>query len=558
MQKTCTNCGSSFEITQDDLLFYDKASPIIGDKKYPLPPPTLCPPCRQQRRLAYRNERTFYHRKCDKTGKEIISIYPQESPFTIYDTEVWWEDKWNPLDYGMEFDFSSSFFEQFKQLQNEVPRPSLFAKANQNSTYTNHCSHAKNCYLCADSAFAEDIFCSKYIINAKNCVDCYMTSRSELCYETLYTEGYNCAFTYMCEDIRDSRFLYDCKNCNNCLLCWNLRSKSYCIRNSQYTKEEYEKEIGALNLHTYSGLLSAKKHYDELLLKAIRKPSIMVNCENCSGGALHNCKDVKLCFDVSNARDCAYCHTCDGLNDCWDTFESAFDCELQYEGYACNNGKRLISCSISYDVQDVMYCDVCHNSSYLFGCVGLRHKKYCILNKQYSKEEYENLVPKIIEHMKVTEEWGEFFPIKLSPFAYNETVATEFFPLSKEDIEAKEWKWKEKKDEIPQVEKIIPATKLPDSIDDIPDDIINWAIQCEETSKPFRIIKPELDFYRTMRLPIPHLHPDVRHRNRMMLRDPSKLWDRKCDKCDKEIQTTYSPERPETVYCEECYLKEVY
>jgi hypothetical protein len=27
-------------------------------------------------------------------------------------------------------------------------------------------------------------------------------------------------------------------------------------------------------------------------------------------------------------------------------------------------------------------------------------KEYCILNKQYTKEEYEILVPKIIEHMK--------------------------------------------------------------------------------------------------------------------------------------------------------------
>jgi len=99
---------------------------------------------------------------------------------------------------------------------------------------------------------------------------------------------------------------------------------------------------------------------------------------------------------------------------------------------------------------------------------------------------------------------------------------------------------------------------LPDSIDDIPDDVVNWAIECEVTKRPFRIIKQELDFYRKMKLPIPHFHPDERHRRRMAIRNPRKLWKRECGKCGKEIQTSYSPERSEKVYCEECYLAEVY
>jgi hypothetical protein len=111
---------------------------------------------------------------------------------------------------------------------------------------------------------------------------------------------------------------------------------------------------------------------------------------------------------------------------------------------------------------------------------------------------------------------------------------------------------------MPKVSRVIPAVKLPDAIDDVPDDILNWAIECEATKRPFRIIKQELDFYRKMKLPIPHLHPDERHRRRMALRNPRKLWKRPCMKCGKEMETTYAPERPEIVYCENCYLKEVY
>jgi CxxC-x17-CxxC domain-containing protein len=78
------------------------------------------------------------------------------------------------------------------------------------------------------------------------------------------------------------------------------------------------------------------------------------------------------------------------------------------------------------------------------------------------------------------------------------------------------------------------------------------------TKKPFRIIPQELDFYRKHNLPIPRRHPNQRHLDRMSLRNPRKLYTRKCDKCGKEIQTTYAPERTEIVYCEECYNKEVY
>jgi len=160
--------------------------------------------------------------------------------------------------------------------------------------------------------------------------------------------------------------------------------------------------------------------------------------------------------------------------------------------------------------------------------------------------------------MQRTGEWGRFFPHELSPFDYNESMSQEFYPLSREQALSRGFRWRDTPEEIPQVKKIIPATQLPDAITDIPDDILHWAIQCEATNRPFRIVKHELEFYRKMGLPVPHLHPDERHRRRMTLRNPWRLWKRPCMKCGKEMQTSYAPERPEIVYCEECYLKEVY
>jgi len=160
--------------------------------------------------------------------------------------------------------------------------------------------------------------------------------------------------------------------------------------------------------------------------------------------------------------------------------------------------------------------------------------------------------------MRHTGEWGLFFPAELSPFDYNESMAQEFYPLPREEALRRGFRWRDIPEEVPTVTKTIPADRLPDSIDKIPDDILNWAIECETMKRPFKIIKQELDFYRTMRLPLPHFHPDERHRRRMAQRNPRRLWTRPCMKCGKEMETTYSPERPEIVYCEECYLKEVY
>jgi hypothetical protein len=137
--------------------FYEKVSPSFGGEKYMIPPPTLCPDCRQQRRLAFRNERKLYKRKCDATKKEIVSIYSPDKPYTVYHQDYWWSDAWDPLSYGKEFDFSRSAFEQFGELMQVVPRPSLLNSHTENSEYVNYSSYLKNSYLVFDTTQGENL-----------------------------------------------------------------------------------------------------------------------------------------------------------------------------------------------------------------------------------------------------------------------------------------------------------------------------------------------------------------------------------------------------------------
>lgn len=204
---------------------------------------------------------------------------------------------------------------------------------------------------------------------------------------------------------------------------------------------------------------------------------------------------------------------------------------------------------------DLMFCDLCLGCQNCFGCVSLRKKKFCIFNKQYSEQEYFEIVGKILEHMQSTGEWGEFMPAGMSPFAYNETMAQTYFPLTKEVAEQNGWRWYEDKDSKSHQGS---GYEIPDKIEDVKDNILDAVLVCEASSKHYKIIDQELKFYRQFSLPIPRNCPDQRHIDRMMLRNPRKLYDRKCDKCLSAIKTTYSPDRSEKVYCEGCYLAEVY
>src|SRR3989344_531957 len=116
MQKNCKSCGKNFEIRKEDLDFYER---------WQVPPPNYCPKCREMHRLAFRNERTLYKRTCSQSGKQVISIYPENTPFPVYDQHIWWGDEWEALDYGMDYDPKRPFFEQLQELKNKVPRISL-------------------------------------------------------------------------------------------------------------------------------------------------------------------------------------------------------------------------------------------------------------------------------------------------------------------------------------------------------------------------------------------------------------------------------------------------
>jgi hypothetical protein len=588
MDKNCVQCGEQFGVTDGDRAFYEKVSPIIAGKVFSIPEPTLCPACRYQRRLAFRNEQKLYHRKCDLSGKQMISMYPANVPFPVYYIQEWQSDNWDPMDYGRDFDFSRPFFEQFQEMCNEVPHFSLFVDPNldENSEYTNCSSESKNCYLITQAEMNEDCYYDRGINGCKNCVDCLRINDSELCYEGVNVSScYNCAYIQDCENSSDCYFSTDLQSCKKCFGCHGLVQKEYYIFNEKVAPEEWGEKVEKL-VFTPEVVAHMKMKSEETRLMTPQRYSRQTQCENSTGDHLIQCKNAKECFDSRGLEDCKFCNEVSNgsTKDCYDFSMFGLDCELLYEfsggGYGAS--RSVFSNHCWQNISELMYCESSFpNVKNCFGSFGLRRAQYCILNKQYTQEEYEELVPKIIEQMRKTSyegarstrfvrsgsetsssqnsefvsEWGEFFPIKISPYAYNETLAQQYFPLSKEEVIRNGWKWRDE-EEVGGHQG--PDYEVPAVIGDVDGEIVDKVLHCEVTGKPYRIIKQELDFYRQLGVPVPRKCPDQRYLERFALRNGRKLWDRECAECSLEIQTSYSAEQSEKILCEECYLKAVY
>ncbi|MCX6720693.1 MAG: hypothetical protein NTW11_02725 [Candidatus Staskawiczbacteria bacterium] len=547
--KVCQNCKQEFVIEPEDFEFYEKMK---------VPSPTFCSDCRMQRRFAWRNERTLHRNICAKTNKKIITGFAPDSNIKVYDRDVWWSDEWDPMVYGMTYDFSKTFFQQWKELFWQVPQSSVFNAQTVNCDYTQYTGNMKDGYLVSASWGGENIAYASRALFCRDTFDVFAVGDSELCYEGVnLSKCSRTHFSQNCENCVGCIFLFDCRGCTNCTGCTGLRNRSYCIFNEQYSREEYQEKVKELKIDTYTGLSETKKIFNALKEKQIRKYALLINCERSTGDNMRNSADCKNCFDVGEIRNCKFVQNgADRLSDSYDGYGIGAGADLLYETFDSGvGGSRQSFCMSVYGCHHITYAFNCHGCSNIFGCVGLRNKEYCILNKQYTKEEYEALVPKIIEHMSAmpyigkngrTYGFGEFFPAEISPFGYNETVAQDFMPISKDEIQNSGFNWRELK--APEHKPTLPAQNLLDTIEDCTAEIIKENIGCLICGKAYRIILREYQFLTQFHLPLPRFCPECRHQARLKLMKPG---------CPNEFETSYAPDRPEIVYCESCYNGEV-
>jgi hypothetical protein len=543
--KPCQTCQAKFSVTDIDQKFF---------KKFDVPESENCPDCRQQLRLLQVNHSNLFKRRCDGSNKEVISNFAPDSPFKVYSQEYWLSDEYDPKEYAQDVDFNRPFFDQLKELSDKIPRPALFSDyiRDENSEYTNYAGKNKNCYLIFDSDENHDCMYCFGTNTSRDCLDCDRIVANELCYEALDSKKcYKCSYIQDCENCNESMMLKNCIGCKNCIFCSNLQHKEYHVFNEPVSKERYEEIMKDFGSYKY--LQEKLQIFQDFILKFPQKYMRGFQNENCSGNYLVNCKNASNCFECQRAWDE---HNCSRMftnsKDCMDCDECG-EVELLYECnvvvYNCYNIRFSSQCV--NQCANLDYCIQCNTSKDCFGCVGMKKAQYCIFNKQYSEEEYKEMLPKLIEYMRKTGEWGKQIPASISEHPYNLTLAQVYYPLTKEQALAQNFAWRDPDPKEYQAQ----TYQTPDHINDVDDSITDEVLACKECTKNFKVMPNELAFYRSHNLPIPKKCHNCRHLDRLDKRLTRHLHDRQCVKCQADIETTYAPDRPEVVHCEKCYLE---
>jgi len=487
-EQICRECSAGFTVPPEESAFLQRLSPRIAGRCEGLPQPDLCPGCREQRRLAFRNEWNMYRRRCDFSGRELIAIYHAGSPYKVFDPAVWWSDDFDPLQYGRAFDFSRPFFEQFHELNLEVPKAAIQNAKSENSAFTNYSAENRNCYLCVGSAVNEDCYYCSRVFNSRQVCDSFDLQRCESCYECLHgSDLYGCVFCSNCHNSSDLAYCEDCRGCRDCLGSAGLRNRSFCLFNRELGEKEYRREAAELRAAIARGAGAPPA------VKAERD-DYNINCEESSGAQLLGCSRCRSCFMLKESQDCRYVGSGTDNRDCCDC-NFMDNSELLYFSTNLRHNYRVLFGALVWYSSEALYALNCFNSSNLFGCSGMKRSSYCILNKQYDSEQYGRMVLRIIGHMRETGEWGRYFPARLSPFPYNCSVAAEYYPLPRDEALNKGLSWHEAEG---AAEHTAPG-----------------AAQCAATGKAFKIMEQERELCARLGVPLPATCPAVRHNARM-------------------------------------------
>ncbi|MBU0612107.1 hypothetical protein KKB58_01615 [Patescibacteria group bacterium] len=550
--RQCNKCKQDFVLEQDDFSFYEKMK---------VPAPNVCPDCRFKMRAMWRNEITLYSgRKCGMCGKSVLSMYNPKSPYIIYCYDCFYSEKWDPRDYAMEYDKSKSFIEQMNELLIKVPKINLGISftdgSNLNSEYTNMAGGCKNCYLVFNTSPAEDLLYSRGIKKGSFSSDIYFGVGFENCYECVnIQESANILWGQNVTSCVDSFFILNGSGLINCFGCINLRNKSNCWFNEHLSPEEYSKRIKEIK-GSYLKTEEARKKFIEFSKTLPRRANNNLKTVNSTGDYLIECKNVHDSFEVAKSEDCRHIFSSKMIKDSLGTIGFGTKSEKLLEVVATGYCSNIIGSYWAENCSNILNCFDIRNCHDCIGCDALKNGKYSILNKEYSKEEYEELKEHIIKELTENGIYGLIMPPEISPFAYNETIAQDNMPLSKEEALAQGFKWQDDIQMTTRKETILP-NQIPDHIKDVQDSITKEILRCIDCERNYKITEQELLFYKKMILPIPRKCFFCRHKDRIGRRGSMKFFIRKCSNCSENTYTNLTEEIAPIMYCEKCYQREI-
>ena len=342
--------------------------------------------------MQFKDYFSLFKRKCDITSKDIISIHPSDSPYTVYSQEYWWSDKWNPLDFWKDYDKNNTIFEQIDEIFLRTPVPALDNSylELENSEYINGNGASKDCYLVSMGSENEKCLYSWNIASCRYIIDVYDSSESESCSRSGHLwKCYNIHNSWDCWDCRDSIYISSCYGSQYLIGCISQRNTKYQILNISCTEKEFHDIWDKLHRDEFFRKEFEKK-YQELIEQVWLDQYILTRSENCTGDFCYDSKNVISWFLSGDIKDSAYIYESQFVEDSMDINQWGNQVYLSYDNIAIGDNMHHIYWSVwSWGGCEYhFYTSNCQWWHHLFGCSGLKHASYCIFNMQYTKEEW--------------------------------------------------------------------------------------------------------------------------------------------------------------------------
>ncbi|MFH1253501.1 MAG: hypothetical protein V1664_04200 [Candidatus Uhrbacteria bacterium] len=551
-ERVCALTDEKWLMDEEEIAMY---------KKFNVPPSKYSPLSRMKLINAYFQIFDFWYNKHAVTGKPVISTVHPATGIRVLPDDEWYAKDFSEI--FVELNQQQSFFDQLYKLSRAVPRAAgynsvrperslAFISFGDEDSYFVLACRSKRTFASISAYDVED----SAEINAANVVqNSYNIVHSDRIFNGKFIrESYDCL---------NSAFLFDCRNCECCFGATNQRNKKYLFFNVQLSKEEWENKVAAIDLTSFTVRLEYEKKFRDLVATAVWPESFNVKIQNCSGEYLTDCNNVRESYLVSGGSNSVYANYCFGRTEDLYFVSGAVNGSECYYGLGFHSTtKSKFALSVDQDCLNCEYCESCYNCTDCFGCVGLRHKQFCILNKQYSEEEYWRILDGLKCIMLERGEYGDLTPAFFTTVHWDGSGAALVYGLNKEEagpFSPALFAASDENAEGPPLEpgRLQKLTTLPDRFnDDVLTTLSGIPFLDEQMGRRFSYLSAELALYKKLGIAPSRRHPTGRIHDLYKEMNKPIFFDSACYNCKKTIRTAKNIAYPDRkIYCQACYLK---
>ncbi|MDD3302360.1 MAG: hypothetical protein PHN31_02310 [Candidatus Gracilibacteria bacterium] len=444
----------------------------------------------------------------------FVSRFPKTQRIKgIVDIKEFENNRDDLLKKSIGYDSDINFFENFKNLFLNIRMCNTLSFGyNENTEFADTIFMSKKVYL----GFIIINNCENimYSISVKdNCNDVInglsVWNGSSIVYQSAgILKGFKIFYSRYIINSNNIWFSSNLIGCEECIFCSNLENKKYYINNKEFEKTQYfiQKEIILKDKYNFIDFFNNVDKKGENLLSDNVIGNYIINSSNVNNGY--------FCSNVRNGKNIFLVGGMDNNTNIYDAFTAGSPYGDDLYGVMGVSGNNIYNSAHIIESSNIFYSYFLNSCSYCLGCIGLKNKQYCILNQQYTKEDWEIEVLKIFKKMEEEGILGNFFPGTINPFYFNDTISGLIGGFKKEEVKDKGYMWRDKmiKVDVPKGTEIIKVDDLInyEGYDEnenwfINPKILKFIIQ-DKKGNYYKVIKEEYDFLVKNSLPLPRLH----------------------------------------------------